>query len=883
MSTPLQVITLATKYRSSVLIPVHENKGTFLADWPRRTTPPTDDDLEHWRGYHSVAILTGAANGGHQVFDFDNGGSEWQEFAAIVEGVRPGFLSKFPLVQTRHNGYQLHFRCPTIGKSNQVLAGYRVPQEDTSGEPIPNKFKTKLLIELWGEGFLATCPGTKCHDGEYKLLSTVDITDAPLITPEEREFLVSVAKSFNILPEKDGAGAAVLPNRRDRGYPPSGPAPTVSEARATLPGDDFNVNADWIDVLGPHDWTIAYEYAYKTYWCKPGQTKRDGIAATTGVCKGQRGEDLFYVFAQSASPFEGGHTYSKFAAYATLNHGGNFSAAASALASNGYGKQNTKESPTHAAIVDALAIPVEVRTSQNEVPQTASDVPTVVLKETPLVETPSPAPDAPVDVQFPTECLPEVMRDIVEATADTYGVDPAIPATWALATLSASTGNLATVHDGHLDHLPTSLYAIIVADSGSGKTLASGHITAPFIKATDAAQKQYNEDVMPRVKSSCARVTAEAAGIKAQILAIRAGRSKKLTVADIPKFEAELKELERDRLDILHSRRGGSWRVDDITPERLTTVMERSYSRAAFIASESAGLNNMLGLTYGTGSQEGKLLTAYDHSEWKYQRQGTSPDEAIDVAVTNPVITLVATYTPALFHKMMANIHFRESGFLARCLVLAPPAQRRLFGRAVDQSPVDMWAKAIRDLCGIPVPLDHEDRTPDPIPLAFTPDAAEWLATTCQTKFDGFHKQDLPDPVKTFVNRADSQPVRIAALFHILNWGTQYGQHPIDLDTLQAGFRVYDYYRWQFVHLMERAETGTDSNNLDKLLAYVGKHPEGVTKTQVNNAIRWNGTGKRASLAEATLLQGIAAGRLAYDASTRMYALATPAVGKGAA
>jgi putative DNA primase/helicase len=61
------------------------------------------------------------------------------------------------------------------------------------------------------------------------------------------------------------------------------------------------------------------------------------VSASTGHCKGPSGRDLLYVFSTSAIPFEAEVSYSRFAAYALLNHRGEFAAATKALTNAGYG------------------------------------------------------------------------------------------------------------------------------------------------------------------------------------------------------------------------------------------------------------------------------------------------------------------------------------------------------------------------------------------------------------------------------------------------------------------------------------------------------------------------------------------------------------------
>src|SRR5262249_39735139 len=101
------------------------------------------------------------------------------------------------------------------------------------------------------------------------------------------------------------------------------------------PGDDFDERAEWEDVLAPHGWVAVGECAGVTSWRRPG--KSEGISATTGYCRSADGGDLLHVFTPNALPPECDHTYSKFGAYAVLEHGGDFRRAARHLRGLGYG------------------------------------------------------------------------------------------------------------------------------------------------------------------------------------------------------------------------------------------------------------------------------------------------------------------------------------------------------------------------------------------------------------------------------------------------------------------------------------------------------------------------------------------------------------------
>ena len=112
---------------------------------------------------------------------------------------------------------------------------------------------------------------------------------------------------------------------------PTAPAPSQRDAGALTPGDEYEQKTSWEDILTPHGWTISSRDATTTYWTRPGKTM--GVSATTGRAQDR---DRLYVFS-SSTIFAPETPYTKFGAYALLNHGGDLSAAARTLAREGYG------------------------------------------------------------------------------------------------------------------------------------------------------------------------------------------------------------------------------------------------------------------------------------------------------------------------------------------------------------------------------------------------------------------------------------------------------------------------------------------------------------------------------------------------------------------
>lgn len=160
--------------------------------------------------------------------------------------------------------------------------------------------KDGLLIETRGHG------GYICTGGKYEWLRG-DLTKVTTLDAERTEDVLSIARSFDQLPKE---------------------RKTFLKGADVAPGDDYNRRGDWWELLMAHGW----QPAGGTRWRRPG--KGEGISADW-----IEAANVLHVFTSNGEPLEGGCSYSPFALFATLEHGGNFSEAAKALAAKGYGSK----------------------------------------------------------------------------------------------------------------------------------------------------------------------------------------------------------------------------------------------------------------------------------------------------------------------------------------------------------------------------------------------------------------------------------------------------------------------------------------------------------------------------------------------------------------
>jgi len=201
---------------------------------------------------------------------------------------------------------------------------FRVPEDWEAAGKLPegsNGVSPGEVIQ-WHHRYVVAPPSIHPDTGsayQWRSGSITKVTDLPAL-PQ---------------PWLDALSVAAVPVKQ-----PTRPvaAPRTGIHAGGRPGDDLNERADWLaDILGPHGWELHHEAGGTLYVTRPGKSRRDGHSATIGHSKD--GVERLYVFSADAGPFEMETPYTKFGAYALLNHGGDYQAAARELSRTGYGGQ----------------------------------------------------------------------------------------------------------------------------------------------------------------------------------------------------------------------------------------------------------------------------------------------------------------------------------------------------------------------------------------------------------------------------------------------------------------------------------------------------------------------------------------------------------------
>jgi len=303
-----------------------------------RTTPEQHDSWFAGDRPRGIAVVYGAVSSNVELIEFEGLALReglLDEATEIMEAAGPQIAEAW---HTILNGWVTespsggrHYRVRVEGgdvPGNTKLAS-RLAREDEYTEADrqrlrerPNARIVRVLVETRGEGgygLVEPSGGTVHATGRpYTRLaggpSTIPVLDAATMAA-----IRDHCRMLDQLPQPEA--------------PRTAPRPSPPRADGSLrPGDDFEARADWADILSGVFRPINTRGS-ETYWGWADGV--GGVKATTGRDE----HDRLFVFA-TGSEFQSEVPYSKFGAYALLNHAGDHKAAARELARQGYGSRH---------------------------------------------------------------------------------------------------------------------------------------------------------------------------------------------------------------------------------------------------------------------------------------------------------------------------------------------------------------------------------------------------------------------------------------------------------------------------------------------------------------------------------------------------------------
>jgi replicative DNA helicase len=713
-----------------------------LGEWTTaQQTRATVEQVRAWfkDGHHGLGIVCGKVSGNLEMLELEGRAVQEGLRERLREGLRSELWAKLNAYREMSPSGGLHFlyrvegvevpgnlklaRRPSTDaelatRRAEAFAEYaglsteerakRMARFDTlTGVQVP-----QVLAETRGEGgqvVVAPSGGTVHESGRpWVLAQGCTPGVVATLTAAERDEVLAVVRSFDQMP----------PPRQSE---PRRSAPAADGEER--PGDAFARQTSWHDILEPHDWTTGYHEGNTLHWTRPG--KRWGTSATTGYGD----SDLLYVFS-SSTEFEPETTYTKFGAYALLEHGGDYAAAAAQLRREGFGDRTRQLAPDPFSGAQEGAPSTENGDWDEPIP----------LSRTPVPE-------------FPVQVLPETLREYVQAEA-THTQTPAdLPGILVLLALATATGGKYRVQAGPQWVVPVNMYALVSLPPASRKSPVFKDVTVPLYEAEAALQAQAAPDV--RNAQQRQRI-AESALSKAErkasdnptdfeAMAAAEGAAKTLAELVVPTMPRLL--------------------ADDVTPEALVSLLADHI--ALGLLSSEGGFFETIGGRYqnGVANLDG-VLKAWAGEDIRVDRKGSEPRR-----VQGAALTLGLTVQPAVLASMAKVPDFTGRGLVQRFMYAIPDMTGRIGSRDVDAPPVPRAVRAAYE--AIVYELAMLPRPASPVTLQMSPDGARAFRAWRQELEPRRNPDtgDLADVVE-WSGKLEDLTARIAGLLHLARHGT---------------------------------------------------------------------------------------------------------------
>jgi len=266
---------------------------------------------------------------------------------------------------------------------------------------------------------------------------------------------------------------------------------------------------------------------------------------------------------------------------------------------------------------------------------------------------------------FPADALPEDIRKFVLAVAESTQTPVDMAGTAALSILSVCLQGKYKVQ-GKADWLePLNTYALIIATPSERKSAVLNQMLRPI----NDYEAQYNQRNASLVEASRMRKR-----VLEKKQAVLEGR--------FAKGMAEEEELERIAAEIANFQEKQPLQlyVDDVTTEKLVSVLSANRGRAALISSEG-GIFDTLAGAYGRNVNIDVMLKGYSGDPIRVERVGRQGE-----SVMNPALTVLLMAQPDMVSAVLGNKTFRGRGLTARFLYCMPLS--KLGSRKQDSAPV---------------------------------------------------------------------------------------------------------------------------------------------------------------------------------------------------
>ena len=298
-------------------------------------------------------------------------------------------------------------------------------------------------------------------------------------------------------------------------------------------------------------------------------------------------------------------------------------------------------------------------------------------------------------LSFPVDALPDDIADYVNAVAESTQTPVDMAGTAALAAIAVCIQGKYRIQ-GKADWIePLNGYFLVINPPSERKSAVESSIVRPL----DLYEEQYNIRNAGLVEASKMRKNILEKRRKAIEDAVSKGKA---DMSELDQVAQEIADFEEERPLQIY--------VDDITTEKLVSVMSANKGRAALVSSEGGIFDTLAGI-YTKNVNIDAMLKGYSGDPIRVDRIGRESE-----SIMNPALTILLMAQPNVLSEVMRNTTFRGRGLTARFLYSMPTSyvgSRNFNSAAVTEELYQKYERKIINLLE-----DEYSRKPEMIKLS---------------------------------------------------------------------------------------------------------------------------------------------------------------------
>ncbi|MBX3739982.1 MAG: DUF3987 domain-containing protein [Akkermansiaceae bacterium] len=426
--------------------------------------------------------------------------------------------------------------------------------------------------------------------------------------------------------------------------------------------------------------------------------------------------------------------------------------------------------------------------------------------------------DEEKNIAFPVEALPPVARAMTAeiARVSTSGNVP-LAALCVIGIGSAALGGGIALSSGGGRQTKGNLYILGIAESGAGKGESFNLAAAPFYAAGGEALRRFEEDTRRPLDAELQLLEREAKSL-AQKAANKEGE-------EAGKLRQEFQILQT-RINDIKARLAAApkYSVADATKEALGIAMlHQPHNAIASLSSEARGIFSIVKGRYGKeGGDEDFYCSAYSGDTLIVDRVNRDR-----VHLQHPCLTLLWLVQPGAAQEALGDEKLRDSGFLARCLIVDVKAEPRLrdappvpISTAINQA----WTKTITGLL-----TAYRNNQGDAFCVQPDDGAVQVLHSYEQENIRRRTREgDLSDMAPS-VARWGENAYRLALVFHALEHGSEAHARMLSSSTAESAVIAMRWFSERQLEALAVTRTAHNHKRLLSLLAVLAQHGGKIT------------------------------------------------------